>query len=144
MTERVISMQRIVDAPPDRAYRMWSDADTMSQWLSYQVQGSLLPGARSVLVFPRQRIEIDVLEAEPDRRFKFRWLHQLETELATEVTVAIEPKGWGSVVAVTDGPYDVAVPEQLDEYARAIEIWAGGLAQLRASVDYSIDLRKER
>ena len=144
MSERVISMERIVDAPPERVYRMWSDADTMSQWLTYQVQGSLLPGARSVLVFPRERIEIDVLEAEPDRHFKVRWLHHLMNGLATEVTVHIQPKGWGSVVSLTDGPYDVDVPEQLDEYARAIEIWAAGLAQLRASVDYSIDLRKER
>ena len=144
MNERMISMERIVDAPPDRVYRMWSDADTMSQWLSYQVQGSLLPGARSVLVFPRNRIEIDVLEAEPDRRFKFRWLHQGERDLATEVTVSIAPKGWGSVITLTDGPYDAEVPELLDEYARAIEIWAAGLTQLRASVDYSVDLRKER
>lgn len=144
MSERVIAMERIVDAPPQRVYRMWADADTMSQWLTYQVQGSLLPGARSVLVFPRQRIEVDVLEAEPDNRFKVRWLHQLVTDMITEVTVSIQPKGWGSVVSLTDGPYDVTIPEQLDEYARAIEIWAAGLAQLRASVDYSIDLRKER
>ena len=140
----MIDMQRIVDAPPDRVYRMWADGDTLSQWLSYQVQGSLLPGARSVLVFPRTRIEIDVLEAEPDTRFKFRWLHQGEPELATEVTVSIRKKGWGSVIQLTDGPYETDVPELFDEYARAIEIWAAGLSQLRASVDYSVDLRKER
>jgi uncharacterized protein YndB with AHSA1/START domain len=137
-------MERIVDAPPERVYRMWSDADTLSQWLSYQVRGSLLPGARSTLVFPRHSIQIDVLEAEPDSRFKFRWLHPPGGELATEVTVSIMPKGWGSTVSLTDGPYEADVPEVLDEYARAIEIWAAGLTQLRASVDYSIDLRKER
>ncbi len=140
----MIDMERIVDAPPDRVYRMWSDADTMSQWLSYQVQGSLLPGARSVLVFPRRRIEIDVLEAEPDTRFKFRWIHAGDVELTTEVTVNIQPKGWGSVINLTDGPYETDVPDVLDEFARAIEIWAASLTQLRASVDYSIDLRKER
>jgi uncharacterized protein YndB with AHSA1/START domain len=140
----MIEMERIVDAPPERVYRMWSDADTLSQWLSYQVQGSLLPGSRSVLVFPRRRIEIDVLEAEPDKRFKFRWLHAGDEGLVTEVTIDIRPKGWGSVVALSDGPYETDVTEMLDEYARAIEIWAAGLAQLRASVDYSVDLRKER
>ena len=62
MSERMIKMERIVDAPPERVYRMWSDADTLRQWLSYEVKGSLLPGARSVLVFPRHQIEIDVLE----------------------------------------------------------------------------------
>ena len=137
-------MQRIMDAPPERVYRMWSDADTLSQWLSYQVRGSLLPGARSVLVFPRHQIEIDVLEAEPNSRFKFRWAHPGDLDLATEVTVSIRPKGWGSTVTLTDGPYDTDVEGILDEFVRAIEIWASGLTQLRASVDYSVDLRKER
>ena len=144
MSERMIKMERIVDAPPQRVYRMWSDADTMRQWLSYEVKGSLLPGARSVLVFPRQQIEIDVLEAEPDSRFKFRWLHPTEDNLTTEVTIDIRPKGWGSTVSLTDGPYTVSTEQGLDEYASAISVWAAGLTQLRASVDYSIDLRKER
>jgi hypothetical protein len=48
------------------------------------------------------------------------------------------------VVGLTDGPYQVDLEPMLDEYARAIEIWSAGLTQMRASVDYSIDLRKER
>ncbi len=144
MSERMVELERVVDAPPDRVYRMWSDPDTMSGWLSYQVEGSLLPGARSVLVFPRYRFEIDVLEADPDRRFKFRWNHPGETLVKTEVTVAIRPKGWGSIITLTDGPYDTDDPEQLDAYAESIEIFAAGLAQLRASVDFSVDLRTRR
>ncbi len=144
MNARMITLERTVDAPPDRVYRMWSDADTLNQWLSFQVEGSLLPGARSVLVFPRQRIEVDVLEAEPYRRFRFRWLHGGSTELATDVTVTIQPRGWGSTVELTDGPYDIDVPGLLDEYAQAIALWSAALAQLRASVDYSVDLRRER
>jgi uncharacterized protein YndB with AHSA1/START domain len=140
----MVDVERIVDAPPDRVYRMWSDPDAMSQWLCYQVRGSLLPGARSVLVFPRFQIEIDVLEAEPDRLFRVRWLHPGDLGLATEVAVDIKPKGWGSVMTLRDGPYDTAVEAVLDEYARAIEIWSVSLTQLRAMVDYSVDLRKVR
>jgi uncharacterized protein YndB with AHSA1/START domain len=140
----MVRLERVMDAPPERVYRMWSDPDTMAQWLCYQVQGSLLPGARSVLVFPRQQIEVDVLEAQPNARFRFRWLHPADLGLATEVAVGIQPKGWGSMVTITDGPYETADDAVLDEYARAIEIWAAGLAQLRASVDYSVDLRKVR
>lgn len=144
MSAQMVEMERIVDAPPQRVYRMWADADTMTQWLSYQVEGSLLPGARSVLVFPRQRIQIDVLEAEPDSLFKFRWNHTGENTVATEVTVRIKPKGWGSVVTLTDGPYDTEDPVQLRDYAESIEIFAAGLAQMRASVDFSVDLRARR
>lgn len=144
MTERMVRLERVVDAPPERVYRMWADADTLSQWLSYQTLGSLLPGARSVLVFPSQRIEIDVLEAQPDRRFKMRWNHPGTTPVKTEVTVDIQPRGWGSLVTLTDGPYDTDDPEQLDAYAESIEIFSAGLAQLRASVDFSVDLRSRR
>jgi uncharacterized protein YndB with AHSA1/START domain len=144
MSARMIKMERIVDAPPERVYRMWSDPETVRQWLAYSVEGSLQPGIRSVLVFPRHRIEIDVLEAEPDRRFRFRWTHPRPDGNKTVVTVDIRPTGWGSTVQLTDGPYDTDVEATLDEYARAIEIWAAGLTQLRASVDYSVDLRKER
>lgn len=140
----MIELERLVDAPPDRVYRMWADPDSVTQWLSYQVRGSLLPGARSVLVFPRYQIEVDVLEAEPDSHFKLRWLHPGDLDLTTDVTATIRPKGWGSVVTLTDGPYDTDVEAVLDEYARAIAIWSAGLTQLRALVDYSIDLRKER
>jgi uncharacterized protein YndB with AHSA1/START domain len=144
VTTRLITMERTVDAPPDRVYRMWSDADTLNQWLSFAVEGSLLPGARSVLVFPRQRIEVDVLEAEPYGRMRFRWIHAAPADRSTEVTVTIAPRGWGSRVTLTDGPYEVDDEAGLDAYAEAIEIWAAALTQLRASVDYSIDLRMER
>jgi len=144
MSSRTIKMERIVDAPPERVYRAWSDPETVRQWLVSTVEGSLLPGAQSSFVFPRHRIEIDVLEAEPNKRFRFRWTHPVEGGITTEVSVSIRATGYGSTVRLDDGPYDVAEEAVLDEYARAIEIWAAALTQLRASVDYSVDLRKER
>jgi len=133
-----------MDAPPARVYRAWSDPETVRQWLASEVEGSLLPGARSALVFPRHRIDVDVLEAEPNSRFRFRWTHPLEGGLPTEVTVSIRPTGYGSTVSIHDGPYDISQEAVLDEYARAIGIWAQTLLQLQASVDYSIDLRRAR
>ena len=104
MSARMIQMERVVDAPPERVYRAWSDVETVRQWLASSVEGSLLPGARSVLVFPRHRIEVDVLEAEPNSRFRFRWTHPGEDGLPTEVTVTIRPTGYGSTVTLRDGP----------------------------------------
>lgn len=144
MSTRMINITRIVDAPPARVYRAWSDPETVRQWLASEVEGSLLPGVRSSLVFPRHRIEVDVLEADPNSRFRFRWTHPIENGISTEVTVIITPIGYGSTVSLSDGPYDVSDEAILDEYARALEIWAAALTQLRASVDYSVDLRRER
>jgi uncharacterized protein YndB with AHSA1/START domain len=140
----MIQMERVVDAPPERVYRAWSDVETVRQWLASSVEGSLLPGARSVLVFPRLRIDVDVLEAEPNSRFRFRWTHPGEDGVPTDVTISIRPTGYGSTVSLSDGPYDTGDEAVLAEYARAIEIWATALTQLRALVDYSVDLRKVR
>jgi hypothetical protein len=68
----------------------------------------------------------------------------LDKQTESEVTVIITRTGYGSTVSLSDGPYDVSDEIILDEYARAIEIWAAALTQLRASVDYSVDLRRER
>ena len=144
MSARMIQVERTVDAPPERVYRMWSDPESIRSWLSYEVQGSLMPGARSVLVFPRHQIDVHVLEAEPNTRFRFRWSHPEPEGVTTEVTVTVRQKGYGSQVVISDGPYDTDDAAVLDEYTRAIEIWAGALAQLRAYVDYSVDLRKKR
>jgi uncharacterized protein YndB with AHSA1/START domain len=144
MSARMIQVERVVDAPPERVYRAWSDPETVRQWLASSVEGSLIPGASSVLVFPRLRIEVDVLEAEPNSRFRFRWRHPGEDGVPTEVTVSIRPIGYGSLVSLSDGPYDTDDEAALDEYARAIAIWATALTQMRALVDYSLDLRKER
>ncbi len=144
MSARMIQIERTVDAPPERVYRMWSDPESVRSWLSYDVQGSLLPGARSVLVFPRYQIQVHVLQAEPNTLFRLRWSHPEPDSVTTEVMISIRPKGYGSQVTVTDGPYDTDDVGVLDEYARAIEIWASALAQLRAYVDYSVDLRKDR
>lgn len=141
MSARTIRMDRTVDASPDRVYRMWADADTMNTWLSYEVQGSLMPGTRSTLIFPRERLPIDVLDAIPNERFRFRWYHHDLGSLATEVTVSLRPRGYGTAITLTDGPYDTDDEPQLEAFAEAIEIWAGALANLRAQVDYSMDLR---
>ena len=65
-------------------------------------------------------------------------------DLALNGVYRCNVSGYGSVVSLTDGPSEVGVEDLLDEYARAIEIWSAALTQLRASVDYSVDLRKER
>ncbi len=135
MSTRMITLSRVVDAPPSRVYRAWSDPETVRTWLASEVEGSLQPGARTALVFPRHRIDVDVLEAEPNSRFRFTWRHPLEGGILSEVTVTIKPTGYGSTVTLQDGPYDVDHEAVIDEFARAISIWATALVQLQASVD---------
>ena len=141
---RTVHLERRVDAPPYRVYRAWSSPDALAEWFPDSVEGSLAPGARSTLVFPDQRVWWEVLEAEPSSRFRFRWPWLPNDEWLTEVTVSIAPRGYGSLVTLDDGPFDLTVPGVLEAYAECLEGWGEALAQLRAVVDFSVDLRRFR
>ena len=60
------------------------------------------------------------------------------------MTVTITPRGYGSTVTVEDGPFDLTQPGVLDAYSRYLSGWGEWLANLRAVVDYSVDLRRNR
>ncbi len=141
---RTVRMRKRVDAPPYRVYRAWTSPEALSEWFPDSVEGSLTPGTRSTLVFPDQRVWWEMLEAEPYSRVRFRWPWLSNDEWTSEVTVTIEPRGYGSVVKLEDGPFDLSVPGVLEAYAECLEGWGEALAQLRAVVDYSVDLRRYR
>ena len=59
----------------------------------------------------------------------------------TTVSVHLERAGYGTLLTLTDGPFDLRVPGVLDAYAEALEGWGEALAWLRGVVDFSSDLR---
>jgi uncharacterized protein YndB with AHSA1/START domain len=141
---RTVRMQRQVDAPPYRVYRAWSSPDALQEWFPDSVEGSLTPGTRSILVFPNQRVWWDVTEAEPYSRFRFSWPWLPDESWVTGVTVTITPRGYGSIVTLEDGPFDLTRPGVLEAYAECLQGWGEALAHMRAVVDYSVDLRRYR
>jgi uncharacterized protein YndB with AHSA1/START domain len=141
---RTVHIERRVDAPPYRVYRAFSSPEALSEWLPDAVEGSLAPGTRSTLVFPDQRVWWDVLEAEPYSRFRFRWAWTPDDSVVTEVNVSIVPRGYGSMVTLDDGPFDLTVTAAVDAYAECAAGWGDALARLRASIDFSVDLRRFR
>ena len=143
-TVRWIRMERVLDASPARVHRAFSDPGALAEWFPVQVEGSLAPGTRSVLIWPDRRLWWDVLASEPERSFRFRWPWGSEETLQTEVTINFEARGYGTRLTLTDGPFDLARPGVLDAYADALEGWGEALAQLRASVDFSVELRHRR
>lgn len=141
---RTVRVQRRLDAPPYRVYRAWSAPEALSEWFPDSVEGSLAPGTRSTLVFPDQRVWWEVLDAEPDARFQFRWPWLADDAWITTCTVTITPRGYGSLVTLEDGPFDLTRPDVLNAYAECLEGWAEALANLRSVVDFSNDLRRYR
>ncbi len=143
-SERWIRMERRLDAPRERVHRAWSDPDEMAGWFSRHVEGSLTVGTRTVLTWHDRRIPIDVLASDPAALFRFRWAWPTQDSYQTTVTATFEPEGYGTLVTLTDGPFHIDRPGVLDAYAEALEGWGEALSNLRAVVDYSVDLRHRR
>jgi uncharacterized protein YndB with AHSA1/START domain len=137
-----VRAERFLDASPDRAHRAWSDPEELASWFCRSVVGSLLPGARSDLVWSDRRIAIDVLESDPPSRFRFRWTPVAGASATTTVTVTIDPYGYGSRVTLEDGPFDLDAPGAAEAYGRTAELWGSALANMRARIDFGADLRR--
>jgi len=138
---RVVALHRRLSAPPHRVFRAWSDPEELVRWLPTQIEGDLAVKARSVLVWPEERVWWDVIVAEPDRSFVFRRPGTSDERVVTRVAVTIRPLGYGCRMDLEDGPFPLGEAEDLDAWARAIEHWTTALAQLRAHLDFSVDLR---
>ena len=139
---RTVRLQRRLDAPPYRVHRAWSAPEALAEWFPESVDGSLAPGTRSTLVFPDERVWWDVIAAEPNDRFQFRWPWLADESWVTTVTVTVTARGFGSLVTLEDGPFDLTHAGVIDAYAECLAGWAEALANLRAVVDYSVDLRR--
>jgi uncharacterized protein YndB with AHSA1/START domain len=114
-------MVRRFSAPPSRLYRCWTDPEELVRWFPERIEGSLALATRSILVFPDQRVSWDVTVLQSDRRFEFRWPWLPDSAWETTVSIALEPAGYGTLMTLTDGPFDVRVPGVLDAYAEANE-----------------------
>jgi uncharacterized protein YndB with AHSA1/START domain len=139
--ERWVVLERRLEAPPARVYRAWSDPEELPRWLPIAVEGSLAVGTRSTLIWADRRAWWEVLEAMPDQRFVVRSATPPHETLVTTATIAIEARGYGSRVLLRDGPFQIEAPGGLDAWAAAVESWTDALANLRAVLDFSVDLR---
>jgi uncharacterized protein YndB with AHSA1/START domain len=140
---RSVRVRRALDASPERTFRAWADPDELARWFPQRVEGSLSVGSRTHLVWPSERLWWDVVEADPNRRFRFRW-PWLDGRLVTAVTVQITPRGYGTLVELDDGPFDLRDPDGLDAFAECCEGWGEALTLLRARLDFDVDVRPRR
>jgi uncharacterized protein YndB with AHSA1/START domain len=138
---RTVRLVRRFNAPPARVYRCFTDPEELLRWFPERIEGSIAVGTRSVLVFPDQRVWWDVAVLESDKRLEFRWPWLPGDAYETTVSVLLEPAGYGTLLTLTDGPFDLRIPAVLDAYAEACEGWGEALAWLRAYTDFSVDLR---
>jgi uncharacterized protein YndB with AHSA1/START domain len=138
---RWVHVNRRVAAPPARVFAAWTVPSELACWFPFAVAGSLEPGARAVLQWPDRSTWWEMIRTVPGRELSFRWPWLANDAWRTVVTVRLHAMREGTLVSLEDGPFDVAEPALLDAYAEATGGWTEALAQLRAYLDFGIDLR---
>ena len=139
---RTVRMTLRLNAPPERESRAWADPEELARGFPDRVEGGLAVGARTVLVWEDRRVWWDVIEARTGEAFAFRWPWLPDERLVTTVRVTFAPAGYGTLLELEDGPFPLDTPGGLDAWAEAIGRWSEELARLRASIDFSVDLRE--
>ncbi len=141
-SSRWVHASRRIMAEPARVYRAWTEPAELVRWLPFSVEGAVEPGMRAVLAWPDRSTWWEPIRLVPPRELSFRWPWLKDEAWRTIVTVRIRQERNGTLVSLEDGPFDLAVPRVVDAYAEASSGWAEALAQLRAYLDFGVDLRE--
>ena len=136
-----------VDATPEVVYEVISRPEHLREWWPDEAELEPVPGATGVISFgdaatPQAHVEpITVAEADPPRRFAFRWVYD-EGEAATPansllVTFELVPSGAGTLLRMTETGFRekgwaAAVLEE--QYREHVTGWDSFLPRLVAYV----------
>ncbi len=101
-----------VDATPDVVYEVISTPEHLREWWPDEADFEPVPGATGVISFgdgstPHVHVEpLTVVEADPPRRFSFRWVYDdgAVTALANPLLVTFDlvPSGTGTLLRLTE------------------------------------------
>ena len=131
-----------IEAAPEVVYEVVSAPEHLKEWWPDEAELDPTPGATGVISFgdrsnPESHIApITVVEADPPRRFSFRWVY--DGDVATEddsllVTFDLVPSGAGTLlrfseVGFREKGWDAAVLEQ--QYNEHVAGWDHFLPRL--------------
>lgn len=113
MGQRVIGREIRIEATPEVVYEVISTPEHLRAWWPDDVDLDPVPGATGRVSFGPDKVEpLTVVEADPPRRFSFRWAYNAG-EIATEtnsllVTFVLVPSGAGTLLRFSETGYDEA------------------------------------
>lgn len=120
-----------IDASPERVYEVVTSPEHMRDWWPVDASFDAVPGATGTLTFGTAVERITVLEADPPRRFSFRWVE----DGSLLVTFDLTPYDEGTLLRMTETGYrergwEAAVLEQT--YHDHVRGWDAVLPRLQA------------
>ena len=138
---RSIEREIRVEAAPEVVYEVVSSPEHLREWWPDDAELDAVPGAVGTVSFGQQPdtkvVALTVVEADPPRRFSFRW--DYDGEVATEansllVTFELIPSDGGTLLRFAETGYDEASkPDEV--YHDHASGWSYFLPRLAPYVD---------
>ena len=135
-----------IEASPDVVYQVVSRPEHLREWWPEEADLDPVAGANGTITFERPegtKVQaVTVVEADPPRRFAFRWVHEAHELAAPEnsllVTFDLVPSGEGTLLRFQETGFrelgwEAAVLEQ--QYHEHVAGWDHFLPRLAAYVD---------
>lgn len=136
-----------IDATPEVVYEVVSRPEHLREWWPDEAEFEPVPGATGVVSFgdratpDAQVVPLTVIEADPPRRFSFRWVYDKDAPAAPAdsllVTFELIPSGAGTLLRFTETGFrekgwEAAVLEE--QYRQHVTGWDHFLPRLVAYV----------
>jgi uncharacterized protein YndB with AHSA1/START domain len=138
---RVVRIQRLLHAPPDRVFEAWTNPSLIARWMS-PIGHAIAdvdprPGGRFrvTMIGDGRRIEHDgeFREVTPYRRLVFTWMSPFTGAEPSVVTVELQPVADGTELMLT---HEALPPEAVEPHAggwgRMLDRLDAELAAMRA------------
>ncbi|GAB2645020.1 SRPBCC family protein [Kribbella swartbergensis] len=145
MDQRVIEREIRIDATPEVVYEVISTPEHLRAWWPDDADVEPRAGATGSVSFgPDKVVPLTVVEADPPRRFSFRWAYEEgESASATNsllVTFDLVPSGAGTLLRFSETGYDEAAkPDEV--YRDHAAGWDHFLPRLAPYVDRLVSMR---
>lgn len=128
-----------IDASPEVVFDVVSSPKHLREWWPDEAEYPPVPGGAGRIGFGGSWVQFTVVDAEPPRRFSFRWTHE-EGESAAPgnsflVVFELEPAGAGTLLRMTETGFRERGWDEAKvaaEYADHVTGWDQFLPQLTA------------
>jgi len=127
---------------PEMIYHYVSTAGGLKKWFARRCQLDFRPGGRLNLGFGRNEIILArFTRIAPGESIGFEWPLD-DVRPVSQVEIILEPLGIGTMVKLTDGPFEENLKE-VKRFQTIVQGWTGYLWNLKSVAVYGVDLRSE-
>ncbi|GAB3924733.1 SRPBCC domain-containing protein [Kribbella albertanoniae] len=110
---RSITRELRIDASPEVVYEVISTPEHLREWWPDEADVKASPGAVGTISFGAENVvPLTVVEADPPRRFSFRWAHPVDEAASTAnsllATFDLIPDGDGTLLRFAETGFDEA------------------------------------